>query len=505
MTEDLAMENISKSFGKIKALDGVDFSANYGEIHALLGENGAGKSTLIKISSGAIKKDSGSIKLSDKQLFLRTPNDAINIGIGTIYQDLSLIPVLTVAENIYFNKQDSLNRWGITFNKALYQKTLNAFEKFGVSGINPSAVVEELTLSEKQVVEIIKVLSRDPKLLVLDEPTSSLTEDMVEWLLKLLRQLAKEGKIIIFISHRMHEVEAIADIVTVFRNGKNVGTRKMSETNSSELVSLMLGREVVNYFPKKESFIKEEVVLEARNLSFNHMLQNVSLKLHKGEVLGVGGLVGQGQAALFLFLFGIARAVGKIFIDGRETNIRNPKEAMNNGIALIPEDRSTEGLIFSMTLRENITLPILKNLKSHGLINFRKEKEIVSNLTEILRIKAESMESLVSALSGGNQQKVIIAKMLSIEPKVLLMYDPTRGVDVGTKAEIFKLIKKLASEGKSIIYYSTTLDELVNICDNVIVMYDGRIIGTLSGKNLVKENIIKASMGEKVSDLDTRV
>ena len=497
---DLLMENISKSFGEVKALIGAGFSANRGEIHALLGENGAGKSTLVKILSRGIKEDSGSIKLFDKQLFLKAPSDAINEGISTVYQDLSLIPVLTVAENIYFSK-NSLSRWGITSKKILNAKTLDVFEKFGVSGIKPNTIVEELSVSEKQVVEIVKVLSRDPKVLVLDEPTSSLTADRVEWILKLMKQLAEEGKIVIFISHRMPEVKAVADMVTVFRNGKNISTMNMSETNSDELVSLMLGRGIVSYFPKKESFIKEKVILETRNLNIGNALRNVSFKLRMGEILGVGGLVGQGQSPLFLSLFGIIRAKGKIFINGHEKNIKNPRDSMDNGMALIPEDRSNEGLVMSMTIRENITIPILKSLKSYGLINYRREKAIALNLINMLKIKATSMESSVSTLSGGNQQKVIIAKLLSIEPKIFLMYDPTRGVDIGTKVEIFNLIKKLVSEGKSIIYYSTTMDELVNICNKVMVMHDGEITEILDGKNLNKENILKASIGEKISSL----
>jgi ribose transport system ATP-binding protein len=499
--EDFVINNISKSFGAVKALVDVNFSADSGTIHALLGENGAGKSTLVKILSRAVKEDSGSIRLFGKQLFLKNPNDAINIGIGTVYQDLSLIPELTVAENLYF-RQGSLNRLGIMYSNIINENTLNIFKKFEISGIKPNALVCELALSDRQIIEIVKVLSRNPKILILDEATSGLTEDRVGWLLKLLKRLSREGKIIIFISHRMQEVKTIADVVTVFRNGKNVGTRRMSETNSDELVSLMLGRKFIGYFSERESFANEEVILEVKNLSVNNVLRNVSFSLHKGEVLGIGGLVGQGQTPLFLSLFGIIKAKGKIFLNGREINIKNPRDSMDSGVALIPEDKSKEGLIMSMTLRENITMPILNNLKSYGLVNYSKEKEIVSNLMEMLRIKAESMESLVSSLSGGNQQKVVIAKLLSAGPEILLMFDPTRGVDIGTKVEIFNLIKKLAYKGKGIIYYSTTIDELVNICERVMVMHDGEIIETLSRKNLSKENILKASIGEKVGNLD---
>jgi ribose transport system ATP-binding protein len=297
----------------------------------------------------------------------------------------------------------------------------------------------------------------------------------------------------------MNEVRSVADRVTVFRNGASVGVRMMKETSSDELVSLMLGREVTDYFPKKEGHVRPEVILETRGLAVASQLSDINLTLHEGEVLGLGGLVGQGQTPLFLSLFGIIRSVGSIFVRGRRRAIRNPRAAIANGIALIPEDKSTQGLVMSMAIRENITLPILGSVKKNGFISRRRERDVVAELMNVLKIKAQTMESRVGTLSGGNQQKVVIAKLMSTSPRVLLMYDPTRGVDVGTKTEIFHLVRDLARDGHGVLLYSTTTDELVHVCDRVLVMYDGKITAELDGERLTKENIVRASLGETVA------
>ena len=491
------MENITKSYGEVKALVGADFAADRGEIHALLGENGAGKSTLVRVLSRVVSQDKGNITLFGAPVATRAPMEAIKAGIGTVYQELSLVPAFTVAENVFFGR-GPLSPFGTLPNRVLNRKTRELLESFEVSEIDPRTEVSNLTVSEQQVVEIVKVLARGPSVLVLDEPTAGLSEDGVEWLLRLMRQMANQQKIVIFISHRMNEVRNVADRVTVFRNGSNVGVRTMRETSSDELVSLMLGREVTDYFPKKESHVQDEVILETRGLGVARQIADINLKLHKGEVLGIGGLVGQGQTPLFLSLFGIIRSEGSIIVRGKKRNIRNPRGSIGNGIALIPEDKGTQGLVMSMAIRENITLPILKSLKRRGLISSRREREVVLDLMKILKVKAESMESRVGTLSGGNQQKVVIAKLLSTHPSIFLMYDLTRGVDVGTKTEIFHLVRDLAREGNGILFYSTTTDELAHVCDRVIVMHDGRINEELAGERLTKENIVRASLGEAV-------
>jgi ribose transport system ATP-binding protein len=495
---DLLMERITKSYGEVKALVGADFAADRGEIHALLGENGAGKSTLVRVLSRVVREDSGSVMLFGAPFVIRAPRQAIDAGIGTVYQELSLVPAFSVAENIFFGSTP-LGPLGTLPNRVLNAKARDVLESFGVSGIDPRSEAGGLGVSEQQVVEIVKVLARNPRVVVLDEPTAGLSEDRVEWLLGLMRRMANEQKIVIFISHRMNEVRSVADRVTVFRNGASVGVRMMKETSSDELVSLMLGREVTDYFPKKEGHVRPEVILETRGLAVASQLSDINLTLHEGEVLGLGGLVGQGQTPLFLSLFGIIRSVGSIFVRGRRRAIRNPRAAIANGIALIPEDKSTQGLVMSMAIRENITLPILGSVKKNGFISRRRERDVVAELMNVLKIKAQTMESRVGTLSGGNQQKVVIAKLMSTSPRVLLMYDPTRGVDVGTKTEIFHLVRDLARDGHGVLLYSTTTDELVHVCDRVLVMYDGKITAELDGERLTKENIVRASLGETVA------
>jgi ABC-type sugar transport system ATPase subunit len=500
--EGLKMENISKSYGNVKALVNVDFISNYGEIHALLGENGAGKSTLIKILSRVIKEDKGTISLNGKILKMKDPDSAIKNGIGTVYQDLSLIPDITVADNIFFNSSDLTNFGSVSFN-TIYKKTIELFRYFKVNEIaeiDPKTEVNQLQLSKRQIVEIIKVIGRNPDVLILDEPTSTLSDSEVKWLIAMVKSFAIQGKIVIFISHKMAEVQELADKITVFRNGENVGTRLMKETNSDELVSLILGRKLLEYFPKKVDFVQKDVALETRSLNYGKDLKDISFKLHKGEILGVGGLAGQGQLMLFLSLFGIFKARGEFFVNGKKINVTNPANSIKNGLALIPEDRNREGLIPSMSIKNNITLSILKSLTKYGLINRKLENKVVEKIFNELRIKAEGYDTLVSSLSGGNQQKVVIGKLMATEPSIFLMYDITKGVDVGTKSEIFLLIEELLKRGCAVLYYSTTIDELVNICDRVIIMHYGRIAEDLSGSNLSKENIIHCSIGEKINN-----
>ena len=494
---DLSLHNISKSYGEVRALVDADFAADAGEIHALLGENGAGKSTLVKILSRVVAQDRGDLTVFGSPVRTRSPREAIRAGIGTVYQELSLVPAFTVAENLFFGRPPT-GRLRTQPDRQLVRQSEALLESYGVSGIDPRAEAGRLTVSEQQVVEIVKVLGRSPRVVVLDEPTSGLSEDRVEWLLALMRRLAGEGRIVVFISHRMNEVKTVADRVTVFRNGTSVGTRAMAETSSDELVSLMLGRDIGDYFPRRESHARPQVILETVGLGVAGGISAVDLRLHEGEVLGIGGLVGQGQSTLFLSLFGILRPQGTILVHGRKRGIRNPRGAISNGIALIPEDKGTQGLVTSMAIRENITLPILKSLSVRGLIRRGRERQVVQDLMRVLAVKAESMESRVGTLSGGNQQKVVIAKLWSTHPRIFLMYDPTRGVDVGTKTEIFHLVRDLAREGNGVLFYSTTTDELVNVCDRVLVMHDGRISEELAGPRLTKENIVRASLGEAV-------
>lgn len=500
---DLQLKNISKSFSGVHALKNVDFEANFGEIRALLGENGAGKSTLIKILSGSLKPDTGEIYLEGKKLDIKKPKDAFRQGIATVYQELSLSLNLSVAHNVFLNS-DELKFGQMVNKKDIERRTQELLDKYEIEGVKPTDLVRDLGLPYRQMIEIIKAIAKDPKVVILDEATSSLSEDRVEWLLKMARKMADEGRIVIFISHRMAEIFGGCDNVTVFRNGENVGSRKLSETNADELVTMMLGRRQEGYYPERIDHSQDIPVLEVKGLELKKKLTGIDLTVRKGEVMGVGGLAGQGQAELFQTLSGVLNpTAGKILIEGKAKQLKNPTESIKQGIALIPEDRGNQGLVLPQTIRENITLPVVGKIRKFGVfIDRKKEEQIIEASMKQLKIKAEDADVQVMTLSGGNQQKVVFAKMFAADPKVFLLYDCTRGVDVGTKAEIFNLVRDLAEKGNALLYYSSDVEELTHVCDRVAVMCDGNISAILSGEDITKENIILASVGEKVQTKD---
>lgn len=496
---DLQLKNISKSFSGVQALKNVDFEANYGEVCALLGENGAGKSTLIKILSGSLKPDTGEIYLEGKKLEIKKPKDAFRQGIGTVYQELSLAPSLSVAHNVFLNS-DELKFGQMVNTKEINRRTQELLDKYEIQGIKPTDIVRDLGLPYRQMVEIIKTLAKDPKVVILDEATSALAEDKVEWLLKIARKMANEGRIVIFISHRLAEIFSGCDRVIVFRNGENVGSRDIKDTNADELVSMMLGRRQEGYYPERIDHTTDEVMLETRNLHLKNRLCGVDLKVHKGEVLGVGGLAGQGQSELFQTLAGVLQPTdGEIHVEGKKTVLKNPTQTIKEGIALIPEDRGNQGLVLTLTIKENITLPVVDKIRKWGIfVDKKKEKAIIESSMNRLKIKATDADIEVMTLSGGNQQKVVFAKMFAADPKIFMLYDCTRGVDVGTKAEIFNLVRKLAEDGNGLLYYSSDVEELVNVCDRVAVMCDGKVSALLDKEKITKENIILASVGGTV-------
>lgn len=494
MTE-LIVRDVFKTFTSTKALDGANFSARLGEMHAILGENGAGKSTLIKILSGSLQYDEGEIFFNEKKLRIKSPMDAIRAGIGTVYQELSLIKDLSVAENIFFNKV-SERKFHLISRSDINKKTSLLFEKYGVVDIDPDTQVDQLSLSQQQMVEIVKILSREPKIIILDEATSALTDNKVEWLLSLAKKLASEGKLILFISHRLQEINSSCDRITVFRNGKDVGVCETKNTHNDELVSMMLGRRLSAYYPQKIKYATEQAVLEIKNVNVGKALRDANLKLRKGEVLGVGGLAGQGQLPLFQMLFGILAYHGEVLVHGKPHLLKNPGKCLELGIAMVPEDRATEGLVQTMTVMENMSLAGLKLFSKAGFIRRKREEEKVNQAIARFSIKASSKDARVMDLSGGNQQKVLLSKFLMLNPNIFLLYDSTRGVDVGTKAEIFSLVRKLAEEGNAILFYSTDIEELVNVCDRVVVMCNNTIAAVLNDEEISKENILKLSVGE---------
>lgn len=498
---DLELNNIVKKFGGVTVLNKVSLHCNRGEVHALLGENGAGKSTLLKVLSGAHMPDEGEILLFGKKIEIKSPTDALKHGIGTVYQELSTVPELTVGENIFVGRIPR-TKLGLFDYKKLYEDTEKLFQEYEIEDIDPRAKAGSLSLSQKQIVEILKTLSKEPEVVILDEATSALTENRVQWLLSLARKLADKGKIVLFISHRMGEIQNGCDKITILRNGINTGEMNVKEIQMDVVIASMLGRKIANYFPDIECHVQKEKMLEVRNLTYTHILNGVDFDLHKGEVLGIGGLAGQGQAELLQALFSVIHARGDVKLHGESVQLKSPKQCLRKGIALVPEERGIQGLILSFPIRYNISLPMLEKISNPLWVSRKKENEIVDHYMQALQVKADSREMAAMNLSGGNQQKVVMAKIMATEPELMLMHDITRGVDVGTKKEMFSLVRDFAAKGNAVVFFSTDVEELVNICDRVLVMYDGKIAADLKDDAMTKENIISASIGNTVEGGD---
>ncbi len=490
----LEVRSISKRFGGVRALDGVNFSVMPNEIHALLGENGAGKSTLMKIISGAYQKDAGEILINGRPVEIAKPLDAMKLGIAIIYQDLNLIPDLTVAENIFFGR---LPHRGFlhTIDVGRIRQAAGELLREINADIDPAAVVRDLTVADRQLVAIARALSFRPRLLIMDEPTASLSEHEVKVLFDVMRKLKSENAGVVFISHHLDEVFEIADRVTVLRDGQYVGTTPITEVNRGTLVSMMVGRRVDTLYPKvHEPDPESDVVLEVDGLSLGNRLHNISFKLRRGEILGISGLVGAGRSELLQCIFGaIPFTKGSIRLEGREVRFSSPNEAVEHGLALVPEDRGEQGLHLDMSVRENITLPHLKRFFQRLRMNRSAEREVSNSLIERLAIKTPDSEQLVAFLSGGNQQKVAIAKWLVSEPKVLILDEPTKGVDVGAKSEIHRLMSELAAKGVGIIMVSSDLPEVLGMSDRVLVMSDGAITAEFTRAEATPDKIMMAA------------
>ncbi|MDQ6435348.1 sugar ABC transporter ATP-binding protein [Mesorhizobium sp. LHD-90] len=487
---------LTKRYGGIVALSEAEFSARAGEVHALLGENGAGKSTFIQILSGAARHDGGSILVDGQDFRPANPDAAQARGIAAVFQELSLIPDLSVEQNIWFRREPR-TLIGTVDRTALRRKTLELLHKYDFPAIRPDRELRRLTLAERQIVEVAKGLAKEPRVLILDEATSALPAREAEWLLKLTRRLAAEGRLVIFISHRMAEVRAIADRLTIFRNGRTVAAHDAGAVSDGEIVTQMIGRNLDRLYPERLPTATDRVALRVDGLSSGR-LSGVGFSLREGEVLGVGGLQGHGQRELFQALFGAAKASGGIELWGKPASISNPRAALTgrDGIALVPEDRRGQGLLLTKSVRENLTLAVIKRFTDKGFLSARKEEALVKEMVNFLRIKTQTPEQLAGTLSGGNQQKVIFGKMLLTEARVLLLFDPTRGVDVGTKGEIFQLMRDLAAKGYAILFHSSDMPELVHVADRVMVMRNGRIAATLEGERISEEGILGAAMLE---------
>lgn len=490
----VVMKNITKSFGGLKALDNVDFEACCGEIHALMGENGAGKSTLIKILSGAYSKDAGSVFIDSKKMKVSNTKTAHENGVSVIYQEFALAPDLTVAENIFIdNLGDSK---GIINWKQLRSAAKKQLEKLGFSDIDVSSQVSELTVAQQQIVEICKALKRDAKVLVLDEPTAVLTTNEVERLFGIIEELKAKGVCIVYISHRLEEIFRICDRITVLKDGKNVDTVNVSEVDNDSLVKLMIGRDMKDYFPKRDTQVGKEV-FRVENLNCGNFVKDVSFFIRKGEVLGISGLVGAGRTETVRAIFGADKKdSGRVFLDGDEIFIRNPKDGVKHGIGMLPEDRKKFGVLLEMPIKINGTMSIINSLKKlFGWIDKGKEDKLVLDMMDKLKVKARSFNDNVDTLSGGNQQKVALMKWIASESKVLFLDEPTRGVDVGAKVEIYRAINLLAKQGVAIIMISSEMSEVIGMSDRALVMRRGMIVGELEKKEVNEFNLIKLAIG----------
>jgi ribose transport system ATP-binding protein len=495
MTLSLSAQNIVKRYGGVVALSDGNLEVSAGEVVALIGANGSGKSTMSKIINGVVVLDGGQLLLDGKPIHFATPQAAKSLGISTVFQELSLIPQMTVAENIWLTREP-LGPLGIVNRKAVFAKTdelLALFEGTYKTDLRPELPVSELPADEKQIVEILKAVSFNPRILILDEATASLDNRQVQRLFELVAKWKADGKAIVFVSHRMDEIFRIADRYSVLRNGKTVGAGNIKDVTEKELVKLMIDKDSVFSFTRADRHAAEKPVCLAVEDLKTGILQGVSFDVREGELVGIGGLQGQGKRDLLLSLFGDISFTGKVQYKDKPVHFRHPRYAMKQGFALVPGDRAREGLLYIRSILENMHLP---SWSRYGFpLKVSKARIDAEQMGASLNLKMASLNEPVSSLSGGNAQKVVIGKWLMRQPGLLLLDDPTKGVDVGTKAEFYALLARLCDEGKTILFYSSDDEELVGLCDRVLVLYDGRIKTELAGAALTKENLISASLG----------
>ena len=489
------LQNISKNFAGTHALRDVDFACHKGSVHAILGENGAGKSTLIKIISGVVTPTEGRLLIKGQPVRFTKPSEAADAGVVCIFQELSLVPDLTVAENISLSSPP--RRFGLIDKAAQDRIAERLLARLKCEDVDPRALVRDLSLSRRQMVEIAKALAKSPEVLILDEATSALTTQDVETVYDLIGELKEQGVACLFISHRMNEVEKLCDTLSVFRNGAHVETFAQHTKSDDDIVRLMIGRDVGAHFPPKPARPKPAPYLQINGLSWDRAIRDVDLEIGKGEIVGLGGLDGQGQTELLLALFGTLRGLkGDIRIGGTTVAPTSPivAKGRDSRIALVPEDRKTEGLMLPMSIGDNLIAASLDRLSRGGLIDQKAATQAIADGMAALQIKAGHIDHPVASLSGGNQQKVVLAKWLMTDPNIVLLNDPTRGIDVGTKQEIYKLMRERAEAGTAILFYSTDYAELIGCCDRVVIMYDGRIVAELAGAEMTEEAIVAASL-----------
>lgn len=490
----LEMKDISKSFTGVNVLRDVHFNLEKGTVHALMGENGAGKSTLMKILAGITKSDKGSICINDKSVEINSPSDSQNLGIAMIHQELSPIPGMTVAENIYFGREPGK---GVFVDyRQLYKQTEELLDRLHIKNISPREKLQNLQVADQQLVEIAKAISYNAEIIIMDEPTSAITDKEVDNLFVIINNLRKAGKGIIYISHKMDEVFRISDEITVLRDGAYVDSWKAKDINNDILIRNMVGRELSEIFPKVHVPIGEKV-LEVRNLTLQNKFHNINFDVRRGEILGIAGLVGAGRTEVMQALFGLTPAdEGEIIFEGKKLNPREPREAIKNGLAFVTEDRKGEGLIPYMSVAHNITLASMKDFDKNFLIDMKSEDDVIQKQIASLRIRSYGKEQLVTALSGGNQQKVVLAKWLIKKPKLLILDEPTRGIDVGAKSEIYKIMCDFVAQGNSIIMISSEMPEVMGMADRIVVFSNRRLGGELNREEFVQENIMRLAVSK---------
>ncbi|WP_203248084.1 xylose ABC transporter ATP-binding protein [Sporosarcina beigongshangi] len=501
----LQMRAITKEFPGVRALDNVTFSVRKGEIHALCGENGAGKSTLMKVLSGVYPHGSydGDIIISGKNVAFKSIKESQNAGVGIIYQELALVEEMSVAENLFLS-HDLMRAKIIDWNK-IYAEAQKWLDHIGLD-VDPQTKVGQLTVGKQQIIEIAKALTQKTEILILDEPTAALTESDVDILMKLLHDLRAEGVTCIYISHKLNEVMALADSVTILRDGQTISTDKIADLTEELIITKMVGRELTELFPYEARPISSENILEVKNYSVTDhvgkkVIVDTSFAVKKGEILGFSGLMGAGRTELFMSLFGGLKGnqTGSVLIDGKETNIKNPADAIREGLAYVSEDRKRYGLVLGMDITKNTTLAALNKMMKLKVIDNALEVKTAGDITYKMNLKAPNLEALVGQLSGGNQQKVVLSKWLLNDPKILILDEPTRGIDVGAKYEIYKIINELANQGVGIVIVSSELPEVLGMSDRIIVMAEGKITGEFLRDEATQEKIMTCATGGKKS------
>jgi ribose transport system ATP-binding protein len=490
----IQMKGISKAFSGNKVLEDVEFEILPGEVHALMGENGAGKSTLMKILTGIYERDAGTVFIKGKEVHFKNAKEAELAGIAVIHQELNIIPYLTVSENMFLGKELTYGKFGITKDKEMQIKTKEYLNRLGID-IDPSMDAGDLSVGQQQMIEIARAVAANTEILIMDEPTAALTDREIEALFKVIQSLKQQGVGIVYISHRMEEIFQICDRISVLRDGQFIGVKAIPNTNFDEVVKMMVGRQLGERYPERDTVIGPER-LKVENFTSKGCFEKIHFSVHQGEILGVAGLMGAGRTEIMEAIFGYRPIQdGKLVIDGKETTIKSPFDAIQAGIGFITEDRKSEGLVLDLSVRENFSLTNLIKISKNNIISTKEEESFVEEMIKKLHVKTSSSEQIVKSLSGGNQQKIVIGKWLGINPKILILDEPTRGVDVGAKKEIYQIMNELTKKGVSIIMVSSELPEILGMSDRIMVIHEGKLSTILNKAEANQEKIMQAATG----------